>query len=547
MAKLAASWRRFAQLYRKEIWQPAYLNDTSWRGRLYALLRIISISITVFRETKAASRAAALSFSSLLGLGPLVAIAMLVAGMVLNQKDPDLAVNTMNRMIKFIAPQVDQYESLSNQPGSRHWSRDGGSTGAQTDVAKSIAPSPTLLGGSGSDLNSGKSPSPAKPVPSADDGAAARRDYYRTHPQMERMLNGFVTGSRSSTAGAVGALTLILIVILLFKTIEDAFNEIWGVREGRSWLMRIIYYWTILTLGAVLFFASVTLLGAGAFINVFIGGLPYGHELLTLLRWLLPVGSGLLVVGMLTLFYRYIPNTRVYWRAAFVGAVIVALLLLANNFLAFIYVRRVVISRSLYGSLGIMPILMFGLFVFWLYVLIGGQISYAVQNVHFRSSQNAWSTLSAAARERLSLIVLLTVGRRFQDCLPPCGPSQLSDVIKVPTQILNECLNRLVDMQLLTPIPASDSDPTGDLLFQPARPLNRITLKEFKRRFENCGEDLAGETIEALDPLVQHYHQALDAGTSTEFLQKSLDQLFMDHAFDRSHPPFAFGPESRPS
>jgi len=29
---------------------------------------------------------------------------------------------------------------------------------------------------------------------------------------------------------------------------------------------------------------------------------------------------------------------------------------------------------------------MIGLYVFWLYVLIGGQISYAVQNVHTRKS-----------------------------------------------------------------------------------------------------------------------------------------------------------------
>ena len=50
----------------------------------------------------------------------------------------------------------------------------------------------------------------------------------------------------------------------MFKGVEDAFNDIWGIRLGRSLLMRIVFYWTILTLGAVLFFASVAMLGAGA-------------------------------------------------------------------------------------------------------------------------------------------------------------------------------------------------------------------------------------------------------------------------------------------
>ncbi|MFM9078897.1 MAG: hypothetical protein ACKOTE_01970, partial [Opitutaceae bacterium] len=65
---------RLAEIWRRDIWLPANLKDTSPRGWLYACLRVLSISITVFVETKAPSRAAALSFSSLLSLGPLIAI-----------------------------------------------------------------------------------------------------------------------------------------------------------------------------------------------------------------------------------------------------------------------------------------------------------------------------------------------------------------------------------------------------------------------------------------------------------------------------------------
>jgi len=524
MARLLAHWQRFLALYTKEIWQPALLDDTSLRGRFYALLRVLSITITVFRDTKAASRASALSFSSLLGLGPLVAIAMLVAGMVLDDKDPDLAVNTLNRVIRFIAPQVAEYEAQTSAEG-----------GSPNLAVAAIAPTPPLQAGSGPALNRPPSDelarsatagsSPGESPETAPSGSSLEASA-EAEATVERMLSGFISGSRSGTAGAVGALTLILIVILLFKGIEDAFNEIWGLREGRSWLMRIIYYWTILTLGAVLFFASITLLSAGAFVNVFIAKLPFGAEILQLVRWLLPLSSGALVIGMLTLFYRYIPNTQVYWRAAFAGAVIVALLLLANNFLAFIYVRRVVISRSLYGSLGIMPILMFGLYIFWLYVLIGGQISYAVQNARFRSSQAAWGNLSHASREHLLLLVFLTVARRFQDCLPACSASQLSDIIKAPTQITNECLQRLVDMRFLTPIPAAETEPTNDFLYQPARPLNRTTLADFKARFESFGEEAASEeAMQALDPLLPRYTAALRAGRDSALLNTPIDQL----------------------
>eukprot|EP01035_Chromulina_nebulosa_P045416 gene45416-biopygen31343 len=192
--------------------------------------------------------------------------------------------------------------------------------------------------------------------------------------------------------------------------------------------MRIVFYWTILTLGAVLFFASVTLLGAGAAVNVFkesLGHLPGGEGIVAVLSWSLPMFSITLLTVMLMLVYRVIPNTHVFWRAAFVGALVVAGLLMLNNFVAFFYVRRVVQTQNLYGQLAVPLVLMLGLYIFWLYVLIGGVISYAVQNVHFRNSQAAWGQLTESMRERLSLVVLLTIGRRFQDCLPPVTASQL--------------------------------------------------------------------------------------------------------------------------
>jgi membrane protein len=330
---------------------------------------------------------------------------------------------------------------------------------------------------------------------------------------------------------------VILIVLLLFKSIEDAFNDIWGVRLGRSLLMRVVFYWTILTLGAVLFFATIALLGAGAFVNVFVEKLPGGTGLLAVLRWLLPVISLTMLVGLLTLVYRIIPNTRVNWRAALVGALVVAGLLMLNNVVALLYVRRVYLERSLYGSLGILPVFMLGLYIFWLYILIGGVISYAVQNVHYRNSQAAWSGLTEAMRERLSLVVLLTICRRFQSCLPPTTAAQISDLLKVPTQVLNECLNRLVKMNLITTLrPAAGSSAT-DYLYQPARPLSHISLYDFKNLDDNLGDDPVGQALERIDPILKHYNAALGQIGQQAFFTQSLQQLLAEHPFDDSRLP----------
>ncbi len=534
MPSLAERWAKLRQLYQKEIWQPGQLTRLSPRALLYAALRVSSITWTVFNETKAASRAAALSFSSLLGLGPLVALTVLVAGLVLDNKDPNLAANTLSRLINFVAPQVGQYSRLPDRDSPR----------ADASAAK---PKPALT----SPAAAPASAAPASPAGDANSAhpAAGSHSPFQTdapmNPRLVRMVNNFILQGRSGSAGTVGFFSLVIIVLLLFKTVEDTFNEIWGVRSGRSLLMRVVYYWTILTLGAVLFFASVTLLSAGAFLGVFheaIDSLPFSQQVNVALQWSLPAFSFALLVVLLTIFYRVIPHTRVYWRAALTGAVVVASLLMLNNYLAFLYVRRVLLTESLYGSLGFPLVVMFGLYIFWLYVLIGGQISYAVQNVHFRNSQAAWSNLSEAMRERLLLLVLLTICRRFRECLPPVTASHLGDAIKVPTQILNECLNRLVDLRLITPLPAPDDEDTSDPPFQPALPLNRMTLRDFKRLDDDYGEDPIGNSLERLDPIVVRFNQALDQAMSQEFFTKNLEELLAQHPFDESHPPFALGP-----
>lgn len=485
MSRLIALGHRFVHLYRKEIWATAHLRDNSPRGWLYATLRVISITWTVFFETKIPARAAALSFSSLLGLGPLVAIAVLIGGFVLgNNTDPNLVANKVGELMETVAPQLRQLNTLS----------------------------------------------------AADQAAGIT-----VNPEVVNLINGIIVGARSGSAGVFGVFSLIIIVLLLFKSVEDAFNDIWGVRLGRSLLMRVVFYWTILTLGAVLFFAAIALLGAGAYVNVFntsISRLPGGEELLVVLRWSLPVFSVTLLVGMLTLVYRVIPNTHVFWRAAFVGALVVTTLLLLNNFVALLYVRRVILTKSLYGSLALPIVLMLGLYIFWLYVLIGGVISYAVQNVHFRNSQAAWGSLTESMRERLSLVVLLTIGRRFQNCLPPTSASQLGDLLKVPTQVLNECLNRLVVMNLVTTLRPAAGTTATEYLYQPARPLNRISLFDFKNLDDNFGDDPVGQALERIDPILHHYNDELGKLGEAPFFKKSLEELFLDYPFDDSRPPF---------
>ncbi len=460
--------RNWSALYRHRIWQAALDGDRSFRGQCYALLRIVSITLTGLGEIKIFSRAAALSYSSLLGIGPLIAIAVMVAGTVLQNTDTEAIVAKLNQAIRFVAPQIEQLE------------QSAAAAGEDTRVV--------------------------------------------VNQKLVDLLNNFIEGSRSGTLGVAGALMLVVIVIQLFISIEESFNTIWGVHRGRPLFLRIVMYWTLVTLGAVLALAALSLLSASTMASMF-ANLPWGAELHAALRWSGPLVAFGTLVALLTCFYRFIPNTNVLWLPSLVGAVVVVVLLFANNYLAFFYLKSVLRSQSLFGSLSILPVLMAGLYIFWMIVLLGGQITYAVQNVHFRSSRTAWYDLNQHSRESLSLLVLVLIARRFKQCEPPFTASELSAAVRVPTQILNESLHRLMDLHFVTQVPPGPHESVVDYHYQPARPLGRISLREFRDSFALLGADPSGERLDSVDPVLRCYHERLARAFETSLGRQSLDEL----------------------
>ncbi|HLP03231.1 MAG TPA: YihY/virulence factor BrkB family protein [Opitutaceae bacterium] len=460
--------RNWSALYRHRIWQAALDGDRSVHGQFYALLRIVSITLTGLGEIKLLSRAAALSYSSLLGIGPLIAIGVMVAGTVLHNADTGAIIEKLNQAIRFVAPQIEQLE------------QSAAAAGEDTRVV--------------------------------------------VNQKLVDLLNNFIEGSRSGTLGVAGALMLVVIVIQLFISIEESFNTIWGVHRGRPLFLRIVMYWTLVTLGAVLAVASLTLLSASTLSGLF-ANLPLGAELHAALRVSGPLIAFGTLVALLTCFYRFIPNTNVLWVPSVVGAVVVVVLLFANNYLAFFYLKSVLRSQSLFGSLSILPVLMAGLYIFWVIVLLGGQITYAVQNVHFRSSRTAWYDLNQHSRESLSLLVLVLIARRFKQCAPPFTASELSAAVRVPTQILNESLHRLMDLHLVTQVPPGPHESAVDYHYQPARPLGRITLREFRDSFALLGADPSGERLDSVDPVLRSYHERLSRAFDEALGRQSLDEL----------------------
>src|SRR5207248_2834595 len=70
----------------------------------------------------------------------------------------------------------------------------------------------------------------------------------KARKEIARRINQFIQNTRSGTLGVTGSVLLIFVGISMLGRIEDTFNDIWGVARGRSWFMRLVLYWGVISL-----------------------------------------------------------------------------------------------------------------------------------------------------------------------------------------------------------------------------------------------------------------------------------------------------------
>lgn len=159
-------------------------------------------------------------------------------------------------------------------------------------------------------------------------------------------------------------LVLAGMVFLMLHTLERALNQIWGVKEGRSWLRRLPLY-LLGMVGVPLLMGGLTSL-LGFLINLSMGWLggmaPMQAVLLKGLNFLL-------LGGFFALFYYALPNVRVSRGAALWGGALISISL-ASMKLAFLwYLAKASFYSRVYGTFSALPIFLVWLYLAWMLVL----------------------------------------------------------------------------------------------------------------------------------------------------------------------------------
>ena len=290
-------------------------------------------------------------------------------------------------------------------------------------------------------------------------------------------LFSFVDNIKAGTLGPIALALLVLTVISVMGNIESSFNHIWGVKKARNLWRKFSDYLSVIMVVPIFIVAGVT-----------IGGVLHSNELFTTVLHFETLQiffwnslNKLLICLGFSLLYIFMPNTKVKILPALSGGLLAGLIWQAALWGYITFQVGFVKYAGIYGALASIPINLIWLYISWNLVLLGAEISFAVQNVRTYHGEGSALTRSWAYRELVAINLLVRIGSRFIKGTPPSGAEELAGDLNVPIRLANQILQQMSTGGLINEVAGEER------LYQPAQDLSAITLKMVLDILRNSG------------------------------------------------------------
>ena len=326
-------------------------------------------------------------------------------------------------------------------------------------------------------------------------------------------IMGFVENVRGTLLGTLGIVFLVYTVVTMIQKVEEALNFAWHVDRPRSLGRRITEYLVVMLVGPLVAVLTLVMLASieGSAAVAQFEGLATGET------DRLHIAPYLLTIGLFLFVYMYMPNTRVRFVPALIGAVAAGSLW---TMIGAIFTRIVVYSTktmAIYAGFAVVLLFLLWLYISWLILLLGAQLSFYLQHPeHLRTGQEDIE-VTGAMRERLAMSIMWLLGDRFQNGGPRWNVNALAERLMMPGHLLNEVVSMLEAHGLV--LTAEDDS------VAPARDLGAIRLASIMDAIRHppphpwCPQP---RPVEAADTILQAADEALHAALGERTLRDLL-------------------------
>lgn len=324
----------------------------------------------------------------------------------------------------------------------------------------------------------------------------------------------FVDNLKIGVLGIVGVAGLFYTTYSLIDKIEQALNAIWMVRQGRTWGRKFADYLSVVLVGPVLVvtaFGVLASLQSNTVVQHVMEIEPFGSLLLGIAE-LVPF---LMLCGVFTFFYKFIPHTQVRVGSALVGGISAAILwgVAGEAFAKFVAASAK--YSAIYSSFAVLILFLLWLYAGWLIVLIGAQFSFFHQHPTAYLSRQLWQQGTPAFRERLALNVLLVLACGYLKGDPPLRQSDLAVKLNLPDALVIEQLDRLVEAGVVGLM----KEPEGVSLIKPPELIPIKDILDAVRDGEPSGIRVPLDPNDPLERTLRHRDEAVEQALAGQTLR----------------------------
>ncbi len=304
-------------------------------------------------------------------------------------------------------------------------------------------------------------------------------------PNLMEFVERYLSTARGGFFLGIGTIILLWSVMNFFMQVESAFNDIWQVKKSRSVVRQFSIYFSTMLLLPVLIVASS---GLSIYIQTFFSqSILYDIIISPMIRFGVKLTPFVLNWIIFTLLYLLIPNTKVRFVNALVAGVFIGTIFQVFQVL---YISgQINLSRYniVYGSFAAIPLLLLWLRISCLIVLLGAEISYAMQNTHFFEYETDTKNMSRRYKDFITLFLTHTIVKQFEEQKPALSSEDIARQHNLPIRMVNQILIELVDVGIFISV---YDEKMRVKTYQPAFDINKLTIYILFEKLEAHGSEM---------------------------------------------------------
>jgi membrane protein len=339
--------------------------------------------------------------------------------------------------------------------------------------------------------------------------------------QVINFANSLLEQTRGGLIAGIGLLVLFWSVLKVLGHIEMAFNDIWEVKDNRSWGRKFSDYLAIMLVSPIFILMSGS---ATVFITTRVTQITQEVALLgalsPLISFLLKFLPYVLMWIVFTLLYIIMPNTRVSFKAGFLGGVVAGTLYQLAQGLYISFQIGAARYNAIYGSFAALPLFLLWLQISWWIVLFGAELSFANQNVDTYEYEPDSLKISSGFKKLLTLQVVHLLIKKFANGDKPFTDSQISDQLKIPIRLVHHIIFDLVESGLVSEICTTANK---EFAYQPARDINQLSIQTVLQALDHKGTENipVANTAEyqALSDALKEFSKAMESSPANKLLK----------------------------